>query len=1075
MLPLASLLRSLVRAFAPTGGEGAAEADSHGETGSAFNAAQREYEPQLFTEIRDRWVRRHMATRAADYTTHIPVSACVLTWNLAAKKPPAPLELAALIGPLADGCELLVVGLQESVELSAQNVTAGAGGPLAGGAIAWEAAITRAVRVDAMGGTDVTDAAGGGGGFVQIVCRQMMGIVLLVYVRERLRAACSAPQTCCVGTGLLGLMGNKGAVAASFRLHNSSICLVCAHLASGASAIDARNLEYSQLLQRVAFSGGGGSAGTSGEAADGEGGDESGHFGEGGEGGGVLDHDFVLWFGDLNYRINLDNDSTRQLATRCLRKPATKAAAAVAAEATAAEAEVLAEVAKAEAAEALETLRAHDQLLDAQRSGTAFGLADGFREAPLSFAPTYKYDIGSDTFDSSEKRRPPAWCDRVLWRTTGGASAGSSGVERLTCSSYARHDERTSDHRPVSAALSLLVARTDEAEKTKVYSQISRSLDAWENSCVPTAQLDLNEANFGPLTYGKPATSYVTITNSGQTALKFSFEPLPTPDDPSLPQPLASKAGPAWLELTPSANLLMPGEACRVRLTALVARPHAASLTETALKALTGTASETDSTGGRSWRMEAILLLRLLNGRDYYVTATAEWRPSCLGLRLTSRTTAGAPLLAPRPAAQSEAAGGEADLMPHELAAMLGVLQAEINVANSAAARAVEAADAAAHAAEAAQEAAEAAEAAAKAAKAAEEAAKEAQEAAKAAEVAAEAPRAAEVADVSEPEAEAVKTAEASEEPRMEVAAADTAAPRAAAAAASSASAAASAAAAAAAAANDAAEILVGALPEDTFAGGSSALDGGASRLSVSSTHSERSEGAGARAERRLDLAAEAASLLAALELGSTPLPTTSLPAVGYALLRWVASLSDPVVPTHLTEAAEAAASSRPDSFAVAKRLPPEHTAVFVPVLVCIRRIVQAHAAATAAASAASKAASDATAASAAVVAAAGGGGGDGTGPVDAAWSAAVRPLPAEYLPSDLRPESAPAASGPLTSAQLSSRLCALVGEAFIARAGWWPAVFIRHFIDERDLEKLHPVDLEKLLEKVQLGRAASP
>ena len=156
-------------------------------------------------------------------------------------------------------------------------------------------------------------------------------------------------------------------------------------------------------------------------------------------------------------------------------------------------------------------------------------------------------------------------------------------------------------------------------------------------------------------------------------------------------------------------------------------------------------------------------------------------------------------------------------------------------------------------------------------------------------------------------------------------------------------------------------------------------------------------------------------------------------------------------------------------------RLPPEHAAVFVPVLVCTRRIVQAHAAATAAASAASKAASDATAASAAVEAAAGGGGGEGTGPADAAWSAAVRPLPAEYLPRDLRPESAPASSGPLTSAQLSSRLCSLVGEAFLARAGWWPAVFIRHFIDERDLEKLHPVDLEKLLERVHHGRGATP
>ena len=51
----------------------------------------------------------------------------------------------------------------------------------------------------------------------------------------------------------------------------------------------------------------------------------------------VLEHDFVLWFGDLNYRINLDGEATRTLAER------------------------------GEYAE----LRAHDQLLAAQRSGAA--------------------------------------------------------------------------------------------------------------------------------------------------------------------------------------------------------------------------------------------------------------------------------------------------------------------------------------------------------------------------------------------------------------------------------------------------------------------------------------------------------------------------------------------------------------------------------------------------------------------------------------------------------------------------------------------------------------------------------
>ena len=36
------------------------------ETSGAFNAARREYDPSLFAEIRDGWVRRHMAARADD-------------------------------------------------------------------------------------------------------------------------------------------------------------------------------------------------------------------------------------------------------------------------------------------------------------------------------------------------------------------------------------------------------------------------------------------------------------------------------------------------------------------------------------------------------------------------------------------------------------------------------------------------------------------------------------------------------------------------------------------------------------------------------------------------------------------------------------------------------------------------------------------------------------------------------------------------------------------------------------------------------------------------------------------------
>lgn len=113
-----------------------------------------------------------------------------------------------------------------------------------------------------------------------------------------------------------------------------------------------------------------------------------------------------------------------------------------------------------------ETLLVHDQLLKEIKynRGCRFRF---FSEGPITFAPTYKYDRRSDEYDTSEKRRAPAWCDRVLWR-----SREPSRVEQLH---YQRYEMNVSDHRPISSAFRMTVKRIRheirQEKKTEVQMQ----------------------------------------------------------------------------------------------------------------------------------------------------------------------------------------------------------------------------------------------------------------------------------------------------------------------------------------------------------------------------------------------------------------------------------------------------------------------------------------------------------------------------------------------------------------------------------------------------------------------------
>ncbi|KOM44888.1 hypothetical protein LR48_Vigan06g019400, partial [Vigna angularis] len=225
--------------------------------------------------------------------------------------------------------------------------------------------------------------------YVRIVSKQMVGIYVSVWVQRRLRRHINNLKVSPVGVGLMGYMGNKGSVSISMSLFQSRLCFVCSHLTSGQKegAEHRRNSDVHEILRRTCFS----------PAFDAD------------QPQTIPSHDQIFWFGDLNYRINMLDAEVRKLVA--LKK--------------------------------WNELMNYDQLSKELRIGRVF---DGWKEGLINFPPTYKYEINSDRYvgqspKEGEKRRSPAWCDRILWL--------GKGIKQLQ---YGRAEIKLSDHRPVSSA-----------------------------------------------------------------------------------------------------------------------------------------------------------------------------------------------------------------------------------------------------------------------------------------------------------------------------------------------------------------------------------------------------------------------------------------------------------------------------------------------------------------------------------------------------------------------------------------------------------------------------------------------
>ncbi|XP_053298026.1 inositol polyphosphate 5-phosphatase K [Pleuronectes platessa] len=245
-------------------------------------------------------------------------------------------------------------------------------------------------------------------GFIKVKSVRMQGLLLLVFAKQVHLPYIRDIQTTYTRTGVFGYWGNKGGVSVRFSFYGHMVCFLNCHLAAHMNYALQRVDEIEYILETQDF-------------------DIS-------ESPNVLDHKLVFWFGDLNFRI-------ADHGLHFLRSSINS--------------------------DRLNLLWSKDQL-SMMKKKEAF--LQEFEEGPLNFKPTYKFARNSDTYDTSGKKRKPAWTDRILWRIKPKDLPSEDDEKASTCTDDGQdeypimvtQDKYTSDmsygvsdHKPVIATFSL--------------------------------------------------------------------------------------------------------------------------------------------------------------------------------------------------------------------------------------------------------------------------------------------------------------------------------------------------------------------------------------------------------------------------------------------------------------------------------------------------------------------------------------------------------------------------------------------------------------------------------------------
>lgn len=366
---------------------------------------------ELFDPISE-WVHDRLRQKSDEFETSETVRVWVGTYNLNGQRMSDVTQLRKWLNVRSgEGYDIVVVGFQEIVELSPQQIM----NTDPARRIEWEQAVKASIN-DYYTGEKNEDQ------YILLRTGQLVGAALIVFVKVTMLAKIKNVEGAIKKTGVSGLAGNKGAVAIRMEVDGSSLCFVTAHLAAGFGNYDERNRDYSTIINGLRFQR-----------------DRK-----------IEDHEVVIWLGDFNYRIGTKPEDARELI-ETYRSTSGQGSTA---------------------SEALHKLYKHDQLNIQMVAGQTFPF---YQEGEIKFLPTYKFDLGNDNYDTSEKARIPAWTDRILWKVD-----ATKGTDIRQSEYMSVMDLRFSDHRPVYSTFNVTVRVIDDEKRTallkKLYEKRVRQL-----------------------------------------------------------------------------------------------------------------------------------------------------------------------------------------------------------------------------------------------------------------------------------------------------------------------------------------------------------------------------------------------------------------------------------------------------------------------------------------------------------------------------------------------------------------------------------------------------------------------